>query len=153
MLRATFNIGARIEQHGRTAARWDGGRQSGSIDARDHPEGKVCGQHGRAGMAGAEERVRFVPRHQVGCDANRSTRLATRGNGRFRHLDHVWSLDDANLKPTPIGVTLERWRNRGGGSNQNYLQVEVTGGGNGTVHDGGRRVVATHRINGDSDHW
>jgi hypothetical protein len=28
----------------------------------------------------------------------------------------------------------------------------MTGGGKGAVHDGGRRVVATHRVNGDSDH-
>jgi len=102
-------------------------------------------------VAGAEERISLVVGDQFGGDTNGGAGLSTRGNGRFRHLDNVWSLNDANLKPTPIGVALERWRNRGGGSNQKYLQVEVTGGGKGAVHDGGRRVVATHRVNGDAD--
>jgi len=102
-------------------------------------------------VAGAEERISLVPGNQLGCDTNRGARLSTRGNGRFRHLDNVWSLNDANPKPTPIGVAFERWRNRSGGPNEKDLQVEVTGGGKGTVHDGGRRVVATHRVNGDAD--
>jgi hypothetical protein len=102
-------------------------------------------------VAGAEERISLVLGDQVGCDTNRSARLSTRGNGRFRHLDDVWSLDDADRKPTPVSVALERRRNRGGRPNEKYLQVEMTGGGKGAVHDGGRRVVATHRINGDAD--
>jgi hypothetical protein len=32
------------------------------------------------------------------------------------------------------------------------LNVKVTGGGDGAIHDRGRRMVAAHRINGDADH-
>jgi hypothetical protein len=102
-------------------------------------------------MAGAEERISFVLGDQVDCDTNRSTRLSTHGNGRFRHLDDVWRVNDVDLKLTPIAVALERRRNRGGGPNEKKLQVEMTGGGKSTVHDGGRRVVATHRVNGDAN--
>jgi hypothetical protein len=104
-------------------------------------------------MAGAEQRVRLVTGDQVGCHTNRGARFSTGGDGRFRHLDHVWSLNDADLEPTPIGVALERRRNRGRRPDEEYLQIEMTGSGEGTVHDGGWRVVATHRVNGDFDHW
>jgi len=78
--------------------------------------------------------------------------LSTRGAGRVRHLDDVGSVDDADPKLTPIGMALERRRDCGGDSNEQYLEVEMTGGGKGAVHDGGRRVVAAHRVNGDFDH-
>jgi hypothetical protein len=48
-------------------------------------------------------------------------------------------------------VALERRRDCGRDSNEKYLEVEMTGGSKGAVHDGGRRMVATHRVNGDAD--
>jgi hypothetical protein len=73
------------------------------------------------------------------------------GRCRFGHLDNVRRLDDVDLERTPVFVAIERRRDRCGSSNEKYLEVEVTGGGQGAVHDGGRRVVATHRVNGDAD--
>jgi hypothetical protein len=48
-------------------------------------------------------------------------------------------------------MAVERRRDRCGDSHEKYLEVEMTGGGEGAVHDGGRRVVATHRVNGDAN--
>jgi hypothetical protein len=78
-------------------------------------------------------------------------RLAARGRRRFRHLDHVGRLDDVDLELTPVCVTVEQGPDRCGGSNKKNPEVEMTGGGKGAVHDGGRRVVATHRVNGDAN--
>jgi len=104
-------------------------------------------------VAGAEDRVSLATGNQVGGNANRGARLSTRGGGWFRHLDNLWSLDDVDRELTPIGVALECRRDCGGHSDEEYLEVEMTGGSKGTVHDGGRRVIATHRVNGDSDHF
>src|SRR4030095_12709012 len=79
-------------------------------------------------------------------------RIAARGRCQFRHLNNVGRLDDVDLELTPVCVTIKRRCNRYGGSNQEYLEVEMTGGGKGAVHDGGRRMVATHRVNGDANH-
>jgi hypothetical protein len=103
-------------------------------------------------VAGAEERISLASGDKVRCDANRGVRFSTSHGGRIRHLDHIDSLDDADLQLTPIGMTLERRHECGGDSNEQDLKVEMTGGGKGAVHDGGRRVVATHRVNGDADH-
>jgi hypothetical protein len=103
-------------------------------------------------VARAEKRIGLAPGDQVGCNANRSARLSPCGAGGVRHLDYVRRLDYVNLERTPVTVVLERQRDRGGDSDKEYLQVEVTGGGKGAVHDGGRRVVATHRVDGDANH-
>jgi hypothetical protein len=100
----------------------------------------------------AEKRIRLAPGDQVGCNADRGARLSPCGAGGLRHLDNVGGLDHVDVESSPISVALECQRDRGGNSDKEYLQVEMTGGGKGAVHDGGRRVVATHRVNGDFDH-
>src|SRR6185503_3085385 len=101
--------------------------------------------------ARAEEGVGLTPGNQIGGHAYRSARLAARGRCRLRHLDDVRRLDDLDRELPPVCVTVERRRDRGGDANEEYPEVEVTGGSKGAVHDGGRRVVATHRVNGDAN--
>jgi len=103
-------------------------------------------------MAGAEECVGLMPCDQVGRHTYGGARLSTRGRCRIRHLDHIGRFDDVDLERTPVCVTVERGRDRCWDSNEKYLEVEMAGGGKSAVHDGGRRVVATHRVNGDANH-
>ena len=70
MLRSAFDRRAGIEQDRRPAAGRNDRRQRGPIDARQPPERRVRRHHRRAGVSGAEERVRTAdrgpppPRHE-----------------------------------------------------------------------------------------
>ena len=46
----------------------------------------------------------------------------------------------------------ERVPDRRSRPDERNLRVEMTRGGHGAVDDGRRRVVTTHRVNGDADH-
>jgi hypothetical protein len=77
---------------------------------------------------------------------------AARSRRRVRHLDHLRSFNDLDRERTPVCVSVERGLDSCGDSHERYLELEMTGGCEGAVHDGGWRVIATHRVNGDANH-
>ena len=114
VLRTAFDVGAGVEQHGGLPPRWNRGGQRWTIDAGDHPECEVGRQHRGAGVARAEECVRFVSRDQVCGNANGRAGLPARGCRRIGHLDHVRGFDDTDWKLAPVCVALESRHDRGG---------------------------------------
>ena len=49
-------------------------------------------------------------------------------------------------------MRIERLLDPAGNADEGNLDVEVSGGSDGAVHDRRRRMVAAHRVNGDGNH-
>ena len=100
MLRPALDAGADVEQHRRTAARRNRGRERRTIDARQHAERGVRRHHRCAGVAGAEER-RGLAASRPGPAATLIDAVGLRRSaavGASCHRDHVVRVDDANAR-------------------------------------------------------
>ena len=97
MLRPAFEVGARVEQHGRAGARGNGHGQRRALDAGSTPNAAWAARKRGAGVPGAEQRLRLAARDQIGRDPHRRARLAPqRRQRRFVHRDGVGRLDNGD---------------------------------------------------------
>ncbi len=91
-----------------------------------------------------------------GCDvlgghANRGARLAAQRLGRrLRHVDHVRRVDDAHVEIACVGMSRELGANQILAADQVDTETEIASGRDGAINRMGRRMIATHRINGNS---
>jgi hypothetical protein len=142
---------AGIQQHRRARPSRHRRRHCRTVNAGQHPESRVRGDHARAGVAGTEHRHRPAGGHLLGGNPNRGARLPSqRPRRRVRHLDHVGRVNHPDIQIASIGMTFELGANRGLAPDQVDREPVNASRRDGAINGMGRRMIAAHRINGDS---
>ena len=145
--------GAGIEQHGgRAAGRNDGGERR-AIDAGQQTEGGVRGHDGRAGVAGAEQRVGASVADRFGGDPDRGARLAPeRQRGTLGHLDALGRVDDLDVDAAEQAgdrMAGQLGLDRGGVADEQEPDLQVPRRDERAIDDDGRSGVTAHGVDRD----
>ncbi len=150
VLRAAFDRGARIEEHGGLLPGRNDRGESRTVDGREAPECGDGGHHGGAGVAGAEHRVRVAVADRLGGEADRRARLPPqRRRRRLRHLYRVGRIENVNVEGCRAGVTGELARDAGAIADQQKRDLVQPCGDERSVDDAAGRLIAAHGVDGN----
>ncbi len=153
VLRPAFHGRARVQQHCRIPTGRDNRGERRPIDAGQPAERGMRGHDRRARVAGTEERRGLSIPDRLGRHANGSERLAPeRGRGRFGHLDTVRRVEDAKVDGVRPGMPCQRVLDHLARAHEQKADPETPRSDQRPADDGVGRMVATHRVDGDSKH-